>query len=138
MTPNICFYVFAHVRHILQNFGTCTYGAVPSRVLTATPLEPVTLSPKILIFSTPPPVWQFSKFTQPLPPPSSGGDTMQRIIRRFYRNRGTLLLQLFHVYDTCIKYIQVMYQMRADIFSRLQSILVANALLLLICFSCEC
>ena len=58
MTPNICFYVFAHVRHILQNFGTCTYGAVPSRVLTATPLEPVTLSPKILIFSTPPPVWQ--------------------------------------------------------------------------------
>ena len=123
MTPNICFYVFAHVRHILQNFGTCTYGAVPSRVLTATPLEPVTLSPKILIFSTPPP---------------SGGDTMQRIIRRFYRNRGTLLLQLFHVYDTCIKYIQVMYQMRADIFSRLQSILVANALLLLICFLCEC
>ena len=137
MTPNICFYVFAHVRHILQNFGTCTYGAVPSRVLTATPLEPVTLSPKILIFSTPPRLAIFQIHSTP-PPPSSGGDTMQRIIRRFYRNRGTLLLQLFHVYDTCIKYIQVMYQMQADIFSRLQSILVANALLLLICFSREC
>ena len=67
MMPDICFLILAHVRHILQNFGTCTYGAVPSRVLTASPLEPVTLSPKILIFSTPPPVWQFSKFTQPLP-----------------------------------------------------------------------
>ena len=67
MTPNICFYVFAHVRHILQNFGTCTYGAVPSRVLTATPLEPVTLSPKILIFSTPPRLAIFQIHSTPPP-----------------------------------------------------------------------